>query len=138
MLCQASHRAACLTRAGEIVISWKRGYRRTATEPFTIKEELNPVDGALTRSATTLQDLAQICTMFKNSRTQAFESKVAAFTLRHGEEKLGSATIDLAAYATPEMSSDPVELSMLDGKVIIKFTLTSHWLKNAQAGGGSN
>jgi len=123
---------------GDIVVAWKRGYRRTATEPFAVKEELNPVNGVLTRIAATMQDLAQICTMFKNSRTQAFEPKVAQFTLRHGEQKLGSATIDLSSYATPDMSSDPVELSMLDGKVLIKFTLTSHWLKNAQATGSGD
>lgn len=61
---------------GKLVLMWKRGYRRTATEPFEVKEELNPVDSSLSRSASTMQDLAQICTMFKNSRSGSFESKV--------------------------------------------------------------
>uniref|UniRef100_A0A7S0Q9C0 C2 NT-type domain-containing protein n=1 Tax=Coccolithus braarudii TaxID=221442 RepID=A0A7S0Q9C0_9EUKA len=120
---------------GNISLVWKRGYRRTSTEPFVVKEELSPIDGSLTRTATTMQDLAQICTMFKNTRTSSFESKVATFTLRSEEKKLASATIDLSSYATPEMSAEPVELSLLDGNVVIKFTLASHWLKNMPQGG---
>ena len=49
------------------------------------------MDGSLTRSAQTMQDLAQICTMFKDSRSQAFEPKVAVFQIRCGDLKLGSA-----------------------------------------------
>jgi len=115
---------------GSIILVWKRGYRRTATEPFEVTEELSSIDGSLTRTATTVQDLAQICTMFKNSRSGAFESKVATFTLRSEDKKLATATIDLSAYATPDMTSNPVELSLLDGAAILKFTLASHWLKN--------
>jgi len=122
--------------AGKLVLVWKRGPRRTQTEPFEVKEKLSSIDGSLSRSATTSQDLALICTMYKNKSTGSFESKDAKFQLKEetatGEEtKLGTATIDLASYATPEHSSDPVELSFLDGKIRLKLTLTSHWLKNA-------
>eukprot|EP00316_Scyphosphaera_apsteinii_P016391 CAMPEP_0119332338 /NCGR_PEP_ID=MMETSP1333-20130426/82509_1 /TAXON_ID=418940 /ORGANISM="Scyphosphaera apsteinii, Strain RCC1455" /LENGTH=374 /DNA_ID=CAMNT_0007342143 /DNA_START=23 /DNA_END=1147 /DNA_ORIENTATION=- len=127
---------------GSLVLVWKRGYRKTSTgppEPFEIKEELNSVDGSLVRSASTTQDLAQICTMFKNSRTKAFEPKLCTFTLRSAtdDSKLGSTTLDLSSYATPEISSDLVELSLLDGQIVIRFTLTSHWLKNVNTAGSN-
>lgn len=63
--------------SGKLVLTWKRGPRRTTTQPFPIKEKLNNVDGTLSRSAATSQDLALICTMFKNSKTGTFESKVS-------------------------------------------------------------
>eukprot|EP00966_Prymnesium_polylepis_P304944 7045569-Prymnesium_polylepis.1 len=135
---------------GKLVLTWKRGPRRTTTEPFPVKEKLNQVDGSLVRSATTSQDLALICTMFKNSKSGAFESKrvrpahaqSAAFTLKEeldgGEErKLGSVTIDLSSYATPEVSSDAVELSFCEGKVLLKFQLSSHWLKHSATRAGT-
>ena len=50
---------------GKLVVVWKRGPRRTETGPIEIKEQLSNVDGSLTRTAATLQDLALICTMFK-------------------------------------------------------------------------
>lgn len=124
--------------AGKLVLVWKRGARRTPTQPFEVKETLSSIDGSLTRSAATPQDLALICTMFKNTRAGTFESKSAAFTLREETEdgeanKLGTAYIDLACYATPEPSTDRVELSMLDGKVVVSFSLSSHWLKQMGA-----
>ena len=54
--------------AGKLVLVWKRGPRRTTTEPFVVKETLSSVDGSLSRTASTSQDLALICTMFKNAR----------------------------------------------------------------------
>lgn len=128
-----------LDTSSKLVVAWKRGPRRTETGPIEVKEQLNNVDGSLTRSANTLQDLALICTMFKNSKTGGFESKSAAFTIREegdtGEErKLGTVNIDLSAYASPEVSSDPVELSFMDGKVLLKMTLSSHWLKHMAGG----
>jgi len=120
--------------AGKLVLVWKRGSRRSTTEPFPVKEKLSSIDGSLSRTATTTQDLALICTMFKNARNGTFESKSASFSLREetpeGEErKLGTASIDLSSYATPEKSSDRVELSFLEGKMRLQLTLTSHWLK---------
>ena len=49
--------------------------------------------------------------------------KTASFSLREedeaGEEtKLGTVTIDLSAYASPETTTDPVELSFMQGKVL--------------------
>tara|TARA_B110001452_G_scaffold264363_1_gene267260 strand:+ start:1500 stop:2579 length:1080 start_codon:yes stop_codon:yes gene_type:complete len=128
-----------LDTSSKLVVAWKRGPRRTETGPIEVKEQLSNVDGSLTRSANTLQDLALICTMFKNSKTGGFESKSAAFTIREdgdtGEErKLGTVNIDLSAYASPEVSSDPVELSFMDGKVLLKMTLSSHWLKHMAGG----
>ena len=61
--------------SGKLVVVWKRGPRRTETAPIEVKEQLSSVDGSLRRTATTLQDLAIICTMFKNAKTGAFESK---------------------------------------------------------------
>jgi hypothetical protein len=124
--------------AGKLVLVWKRGPRRTTTEPFPVKESLSSVDGSLSRTASTSQELALICTMFKNSRTGTFEPKSASFSLREEsaegqERKLGTASVDLSSYATPEKSSDAVELSLMDGKVRLKLTLTSHWLKTAVA-----
>lgn len=126
--------------AGKLVLTWKRGPRRTTTEPFAVKEKLNNIDGTLVRKAATSQDLALICTMFKNSKSGVFESKSAAFTLKEeiegGEErKLGSVTIDLSSYATPEVSADAVELSFCEGKILLKLTLSSHWLKHMKATG---
>lgn len=43
-------------------------------------------------------------------------------------------TIDLSAYASPETTTDPVELSFMQGKVLLTLTLSSHWLKHAAAG----
>ena len=124
--------------AGKLVLVWKRGPRRTMTEPFDVKETLSSVDGTLSRTASTTQDLALICTMFKNVRSGAFESKSSAFSLREEtpegvERKLGSASIDLSSYATPDKHSDAVELSFMEGKVRLKLTLTSHWLKQMTA-----
>ena len=124
--------------SGKLVVVWKRGPRRTETGPIEVKEQLSSVDGSLRRTATTLQDLAIICTMFKNVRTGGFESKSASFSLREedeaGEEtKLGTVTIDLSAYASPETTADPVELSFMQGKVLLTLTLSSHWLKHAAA-----
>jgi len=123
---------------GKLVLIWKRGPRRTQTEPFEVKEKLSSVDGSLSRSATTNQDLALICTMFKNAKTGGFEPKSASFSLREetedGEEKkIDSATIDLSSYATPEKTTDKVELSFLDGKIRLSLTLSSHWLKSMNA-----
>ena len=120
---------------GKLILVWKRGPRRTQTEPFEVKEKLSTVDGSLSRTASTSQDLALICTMFKNPKTGAFESKMSSFSLReeqgNGEEvKLGTATIDLSSYASPDKSTDRVELSFLDGKVRLQLTLSSHWLKS--------
>ena len=124
---------------GKLVLTWKRGPRRTTTEPFAVKEKLDNINGSLVRSASTMQDLALICTMFKNSKSGAFEPKSAAFTLKEemeggSERKLGSVTIDLSSYATPEVSSDAVELSFCDGKIILKMKLSSHWLKHMKGG----
>lgn len=105
-------------------------------------QELSAIDGSLSRSASTAQDLAQICTMFKSSKSGVFESKVAKFALEHvdgsrkgkqANTKLGSASLDLAAYATVDMSSSNVKLSFLDGRVTLRMTLCSHWLKNLAA-----
>ena len=90
--------------AGKVVLVWKRGPRRTQTEPFEVKEKLSSIDGSLSRTATTSQDLALICTMFKNSKMGNFESKMASFTLLEEAEdgtetKLSTASIDLASYA---------------------------------------
>ena len=52
---------------GKLVVVWKRGPRRTETGPIEIKEQLSNVDGSLTRTAATLQDLALICTMYRVS-----------------------------------------------------------------------
>ena len=125
--------------SGKLVVVWKRGPRRTETAPIEVKEQLSSVDGSLRRTAATLQDLAIICTMFKNAKTGGFESKSASFSLREedeaGEEtKLGTVTIDLSAYASPETTTDPVELSFMQGKVLLTLTLSSHWLKHAAAG----
>lgn len=77
--------------------------------------------------------------MFKSSKSGVFESKVAKFALEHvdgsrkgkqANTKLGSASLDLAAYATVDMSSSNVKLSFLDGRVTLRMTLCSHWLKN--------
>ncbi|KAL3916283.1 MAG: hypothetical protein SGPRY_006887 [Prymnesium sp.] len=179
--------------SGKLVLTWKRGPRRTTTQPFPIKEKLNNVDGTLSRSAATSQDLALICTMFKNSKTGAFESKVslsramlvscvfdpqvcracyakdgptseqlwmavasplmcfsfmpidrqcflqsATFSLAEEAEdgsmrKLGSEAVDLSSFATPDISSSPVELSLCEGKIILKFSLSSHWLKHSES-----
>ncbi len=124
--------------AGKLVLVWKRGPRRTTTEPFPVKEVLSSIDGSLSRTATTSQDLALICTMFKNARTGTFESKSASFSLREEsvdgqERKLGTASIDLSSYATPNQSSDAVELSFMEGKVRLKLSLASHWLKQMNA-----
>eukprot|EP00321_Phaeocystis_globosa_P016036 CAMPEP_0118812348 /NCGR_PEP_ID=MMETSP1162-20130426/2239_1 /TAXON_ID=33656 /ORGANISM="Phaeocystis Sp, Strain CCMP2710" /LENGTH=358 /DNA_ID=CAMNT_0006742067 /DNA_START=31 /DNA_END=1107 /DNA_ORIENTATION=- len=123
---------------GKLVVVWKRGPRRTETAPIEVKEQLSSVDGSLRRTAATLQDLAIICTMFKNAKTGAFEPKTASFSLREedeaGEEtKLGTVTIDLSAYASPETTTDPVELSFMQGKVLLTLNLSSHWLKHAAA-----
>ena len=120
---------------GKIVVGWKRGHRKTTTSAFPIKEELSAIDGTITRTATTLEDLALVCTMFKSARSGTFESKLATFTLKEelpsgDERKLCSATVDLSAYATPDISADPVELPFLEGKAVLKMTLSSHWLKN--------
>ena len=125
--------------AGKLVLVWKRGPRRTVTEPFPVKETLSNVDGSLSRTAATAQDLALICTMFK-TRTGAFESKTASLVLREetpeGEErKLGTASIDLASYATPEPSNESVELEFDGGSIKLNFTLSSHWLKQMHADG---
>ena len=61
--------------SGKLVVVWKRGPRRTETAPIEVKEQLSSVDGSLRRTAATLQDLAIICTMFKNAKTGAFESE---------------------------------------------------------------
>lgn len=120
--------------AGKLVLVWKRGPRRTVTEPFTVKETLSSIDGSLSRMASTTQDLALICTMFK-SRGGKFETKNASFSLLEEtpegkERKLGTCSIDLASYATPEKSSDAVELSFMEGNIRLKLTLSSHWLKS--------
>ena len=95
---------------GSLVLVWKRGTRRTASEPFPIVEELSAVDGSLSRTAATTQDMAQICTMFKSSKG-AFEPKLSKVSLvveppaggagRGGKaeqgKKLGSTTLDLGA-----------------------------------------
>ena len=83
--------------SGKLVVVWKRGPRRTETGPIEVKEQLSSVDGSLRRTAATLQDLAIICTMFKNARTGGFESKSASFSLREEDEagdetKLGTRT----------------------------------------------
>mmetsp|Transcript_12372 Transcript_12372/g.41033 ORF Transcript_12372/g.41033 Transcript_12372/m.41033 type:complete len:367 (+) Transcript_12372:49-1149(+) len=136
---------------GSLVLVWKRGTRRTASEPFPIVEELSAVDGSLSRTAATTQDMAQICTMFKSSKG-AFEPKLSKVSLvveppaggagRGGKaeqgKKLGSTTLDLGAYASVDMTSHPVELSFLDGKASVTMTLASHWLKNLAAGGPSD
>ena len=124
---------------GKLAVVWKRGHRKTMTSAFPIKEELSSIDGSITRTATTLEDLALVCTMFKSARSGTFESKLATFTLREempdgDERKLCSATIDLSAYATPDISADPVELSFMEGKAVLKMTLSSHWLKNMRGG----
>ena len=124
--------------AGRLVLVWKRGPRRTTTEPFVVKETLSSVDGSLSRTASTSQDLALICTMFKNAKSGAFEPKSASFSLREEtpegqERKLGTASVDLSSYATPDKSSDPVELSFMEGRIRLKLTLTSHWLKQMAA-----
>lgn len=64
--------------------------------------------------------------------------QVSSFILKEesasGEERrLGSATIDLASYATPDISSDKVELSFCDGKIVLRLNLSSHWLKSVNA-----
>ena len=56
--------------SSKLIVVWKRGPRRTETGPIEVKETLNHVDGSLTRSATTLQDLALICTMFKERHAE--------------------------------------------------------------------
>jgi hypothetical protein len=105
-------------------------------------QELSAIDGSLSRTASTSQDLAQICTMFRSSKSGNFESKMAKFALehvdgsrkgKHANVKLGSASIDLAAYATAEMTSSKVELSFLNGRVTLRMTLCSHWLQNLAA-----
>ena len=53
--------------AGKLVLVWKRGARRTPTQPFEVKETLSSIDGSLTRSAATPQDLALICTVSRLS-----------------------------------------------------------------------
>ena len=83
--------------SGKLVVVWKRGPRRTETAPIEVKEQLSSVDGSLRRTAATLQDLAIICTMFKNAKTGGFESKSASFSLREEDEagdetKLGTRT----------------------------------------------
>ena len=123
---------------GKLVLVWKRGPRRTQTEPFEVKEKLSSVDGSLSRSASTTQDLALICTMYKNAKTGAFESKSASFSLREEgedgkEKKIGSAAIDLSSYATSDKTSERVELGFLDGKIRLHLTLTTHWLKSMNA-----
>ena len=37
--------------SGKLVLVWKRGPRRTTTEPFAIKETLSSIDGSLSRTA---------------------------------------------------------------------------------------
>ena len=78
--------------SGKLVVVWKRGPRRTETGPIEVKEQLSSVDGSLRRTAATLQDLAIICTMFKNARTGGFESKSASFSLREEEGEAGAET----------------------------------------------
>jgi len=181
---------------GTLTLVWKRGYRRTSTDPFEIKEvarapvpicfrrqcplrrvhvaaleplckprhhhhrneltsrklptplqELSAIDGSLSRTAGTAQDLAQVCTMFKSSKSGSFESKVAKFTLEHTDgtkqgkranTKLGFASLDLASYATAEMSSSRVELPFLNGRATLRMSLSSHWLKNLDADADSD
>jgi regulator of replication initiation timing len=74
----------------------------------------------------------------QNGKHGVFQSKSASFVLREelpdGEErKLGTAQVDLSSFATPEKSSDKVELSFMDGKVRLTLTLTSHWLRQMDA-----
>ena len=120
--------------AGKLVLVWKRGSRRTTTEPFEVIESLNAIDGTLSRTASTHQDLAMICTMFRKSRG-AFESKSSSFTLieeladSSGQRKLGSASVDLASYASLDAGSDAVELSFMEGNITVRMTFTSHYLK---------
>jgi hypothetical protein len=80
--------------------------------------------------------------MFKSSKSGTFESKVAKFSLEHvdgsrkgkqSNTRLGSASLDLSAYATVDMTSSNVELTFLDGRVTLRMTLCSHWLKNLAA-----
>lgn len=133
---------------GSLALVWKKGYRRAATEPFPIKEELSPIDGSLSRTAIIAQDLAQICTLFKSTKTGSFESKTAKFALEHTDAatrrgkptnaKLGVVTVDLATYASQEVSNTRVELSFLEGKVTLRMTLCSHWLQNVSADGYSD
>lgn len=66
--------------AGKLVLVWKRGSRRSTTEPFPVKEKLSSIDGSLSRTATTTQDLALICTMFKVARAPG--PRVCATTKR--------------------------------------------------------
>lgn len=63
--------------AGKLILLWKRGPRRTQTEPFPVREVLSSIDGSLSRTASTTQDLALICTMFKVS-TRATALSVAS------------------------------------------------------------
>ena len=128
--------------AGKLVLVWKRGHRRTQSEPFPVREVLNNVDGSLSRTASTTQDLALICTMYKQKRGGSFESKSSSFSLREetpegSERKLGTVAVDLSSYATPEKSSDAVELGFMDNKIRLKLTLSSHWLKQMSANDGS-
>ena len=125
--------------AGKLVLVWKRGPRRTQTEPFEVKEKLSSIDGSLWRSASTTQDLALICTMFKNVKSGAFDSKLAAFTLKEEDEKgvetkLGTAQIDLSSFATSELTHDKVELAFMDGNIRLHLTLTSKLIKSLNVG----
>ena len=125
--------------AGRLVLVWKRGPRRTQTEPFEVKEKLSSIDGSLWRSASTTQDLALICTMFKNVKSGAFDSKLAAFTLKEEDEKgvetkLGTAQIDLSSFATSELTHDKVELAFMDGNIRLHLTLTSKLIKSLNVG----
>ena len=56
---------------GKLMLTWKRGHRKTTTSAFPIKEQLSSVDGSITRTASTLEDLALVCTMFKSARRHA-------------------------------------------------------------------
>jgi hypothetical protein len=74
----------------------------------------------------------------QNAKTGVFLPKSASFQLLEedesgGENKLGSANIDLASFATPEKSTDKVELDLMDGKIRLHLTLSSHWLKSMAA-----
>ena len=54
--------------SGKLVVTWKRGHRKTSTDAFAVREELSNIDGSISRTATTLEDLCIICTMFKTRR----------------------------------------------------------------------
>ena len=63
--------------SGKLVVTWKRGHRKTSTDAFAVKEELSSIDGSISRTASTLEDL---CLQNNDIRSRGLFALYQAFT----------------------------------------------------------